>query len=514
MKRMSRALALVLALIMLTSLCACGRQPTTSIIYEDEIIYESNAPRDNSDGSTSDGNSSGGNGTGGNNSGSTGGKTEVINNCYTSGTKIAKDKITFKVLARDYTGGQCNFANSDFTKYVEKNLNIKLEWTTCVQSEVSTKLTLAYASSTNPYDLYMGVAPSGHTAYIQQGKLTKLNSYIDKYGTNIKKVFKEYPEAEYICTAEDNGIYMLPFVNDRQNFCDLLYVNKTWLKAAGKSIPQTTDELRDVLAAFKKKYPSKTPLVCTSDAGQDVGPSVFGMFGISTYHNWLYIDDSNKVQFAPIANEYRDGLRYFNGLFSAGLLSFASGAPGGIFFPLLILGTYLGAIYAEAAIAWFGLAPELWQELVVVSMAGFFAAIVRAPMTGIILVFEMTGNLDSLLPLAVVSLTSYTLADLLGSTPIYTALLENLLRPEDKAASRRNRPGEKVLKGSALDGKCIKDIDWGRHCLIVSIERGDTAVTPKGDTTLHAGDTLVVMVSQRRFARDNDRLEALIDPKS
>ena len=133
---------------------------------------------------------------------------------------------------------------------------------------------------------------------------------------------------------------------------------------------------------------------------------------------------------------------------------------------------------------------------------------------------EPLDNLDSLLPLAVVSLTSYTLADLLGSTPIYTALLENLLRPEDKAAARRNRPGEKVLKtyvlplGSALDGKCIKDIDWGRHCLIVSIERGDTAVTPKGDTTLHAGDTLVVMVSQRRFARDNDRLEALIDPKS
>lgn len=208
------------------------------------------------------------------------------------------------------------------------------------------------------------------------------------------------------------------------------------------------------------------------------------------------------------------------GKFLFSLLSFASGAPGGIFFPLLILGTYLGAIYAEAAIAWFGLAPELWQELVVVSMAGFFAAIVRAPMTGIILVFEMTGNLDSLLPLAVVSLTSYTLADLLGSTPIYTALLENLLRPEDKAAARRNRPGEKVLKtyvlplGSALDGKCIKDIDWGRHCLIVSIERGDTAVTPKGDTTLHAGDTLVVMVSQRRFARDNDRLETLIAPKS
>lgn len=87
-----------------------------------------------------------------------------------------------------------------------------------------------------------------------------------------------------------------------------------------------------------------------------------------------------------------------------------------------------------------------------VSMAGFFAAIVRAPMTGIILVFEMTGNLDSLLPLAVVSLTSYTLADLLGSTPIYTALLENLLRPEDKAVARRNRPGERCSRPMCSPG--------------------------------------------------------------
>ena len=63
-----------------------------------------------------------------------------------------------------------------------------------------------------------------------------------------------------------------------------------------------------------------------------------------------------------------------------------------------------------------------------VSMAGFFAAIVRAPMTGIILVFEMTGNLDSLLPLAVVSLTSYTLADLLG-TPLF--ILVDLVDPQN-----------------------------------------------------------------------------------
>lgn len=199
------------------------------------------------------------------------------------------------------------------------------------------------------------------------------------------------------------------------------------------------------------------------------------------------------------------------------LLSFSSGAPGGIFFPLLILGTYLGAIYAELAIQLFGLSPDLWQEIVVVSMAGFFAAIVRAPLTGIILVFEMTGNLDSLLPLATVSLTSYALANLLGSTPIYTALLDNMLKNSEPAERPANRIGEKVLKtyvlplGSPLAGKRIMDIDWGRHCLVVSVERENGSLTPKGETVLCEGDALVIMVSQRRFSRDSERLEKMIN---
>lgn len=199
------------------------------------------------------------------------------------------------------------------------------------------------------------------------------------------------------------------------------------------------------------------------------------------------------------------------------LVSFSSGAPGGIFFPLLILGTYQGAIYAEIAIKYFGLDPSLWQEIVVVSMAGFFASIVRAPLTGIILVFEMTGNLDSLLPLAAVSLTSYALANLLGSTPIYTSLLENILKNNDQQETKAPKIGEKVLQtyvlpiGSPLIGKAIKDVDWGRHCLVVSIEREENSVTPKGETVLCEGDTLVIMISQRRFSRDNERIEKIIN---
>lgn len=198
------------------------------------------------------------------------------------------------------------------------------------------------------------------------------------------------------------------------------------------------------------------------------------------------------------------------------VISFGSGAPGGIFFPLLILGTYIGAIYANIFIPLFNLDESLWQEFVVISMAGMFASIVRAPLTGIILVFEMTGNLESLLPLATVSLISYAVANLFGVNPIYETLLEKILSSNPKKPEFHNE-NEKVLKtyvipvGSPLNNKAIMDIDWGRHCLVVSIDRNDVSITPKGETVLKEGDELAILVSQRHFSKDSERLEKIIN---
>lgn len=197
------------------------------------------------------------------------------------------------------------------------------------------------------------------------------------------------------------------------------------------------------------------------------------------------------------------------------VISFGSGAPGGIFFPLLILGTYIGAIYADICIEYFNIDASLWQEFVVISMAGMFASIVRAPLTGIILVFEMTGSLESLLPLAVVSLISYAVANLIGVKPIYETLLEKIISSKPEKPEFHSSD-EKVIKtyvipvGSPLRRKTVSQVNWGKHCLIVSIERDDVSITPKGDTVLKEGDELVILISQRRFSKDNERLEKII----
>ena len=198
-----------------------------------------------------------------------------------------------------------------------------------------------------------------------------------------------------------------------------------------------------------------------------------------------------------------------------GVFSFSSGAPGGTLYPLSILGTYLGAIYGSVAIGLFDLNPDLWQEFVVIGMAGFFASIVRAPITGIVIVLEISGNMNSLLPLVVTSLVSYAVAEMLGSTPFYAASLSRVLK-NNNITVNEGKIGEKIIQtlvvptGSKIAGKTVKDIDWGKHCLVVTIERNDGGITPKGDTVIKEGDKIVLLVSQRRFAKDKTRLEKII----
>ncbi len=108
-------------------------------------------------------------------------------------------------------------------------------------------------------------------------------------------------------------------------------------------------------------------------------------------------------------------------------ISFGSGAPGGIFFPLLVLGAYVGGAFATICIQNFGVDPTFFNTFVILAMGGFFAAVVRAPLTGIVLLFELTGSFSQLLPLAFISLTAYAVAKLIKPVSISDDLREGLI---------------------------------------------------------------------------------------
>ena len=108
--------------------------------------------------------------------------------------------------------------------------------------------------------------------------------------------------------------------------------------------------------------------------------------------------------------------------------SFGTGAPGGIFLPLLVLGAITGGLFTTALGPVFGIPAGNEAFYVILGMTGLFSSIVRAPLTGIILISEMTGTLSSLLPLSLVALISYITAEALGGEPVYDQLLTRILK--------------------------------------------------------------------------------------
>ncbi|WP_272521437.1 H(+)/Cl(-) exchange transporter ClcA [Providencia sp. PROV202] len=124
--------------------------------------------------------------------------------------------------------------------------------------------------------------------------------------------------------------------------------------------------------------------------------------------------------------------------FLTSTISFSSGAPGGIFSPLLALGTLFGGIYGYAALELF---PHYSIEVGTFAIAGMgalFAATVRAPLTGIVLVLEMTNNYQLILPMIITCIGATMVAQFLGGRPLYSVLLEKTLERSEKQAATSN----------------------------------------------------------------------------
>jgi CIC family chloride channel protein len=108
--------------------------------------------------------------------------------------------------------------------------------------------------------------------------------------------------------------------------------------------------------------------------------------------------------------------------FFLGPLSYAAGTPGGLFAPVVALGSLLGA---ASGLGLHSIAPDFFPSplaFAVAGMAAFFTASIRAPLTGIVICLEMTGCYELFLPMLAACVGSYLVPTLLRSEPIYDAL--------------------------------------------------------------------------------------------
>jgi CIC family chloride channel protein len=110
--------------------------------------------------------------------------------------------------------------------------------------------------------------------------------------------------------------------------------------------------------------------------------------------------------------------------FVIGPVSYASCTPGGLFAPLLTIGSQAGLLFGTLWCRWFSAHGLLPREFALVGMAAFFGAVVRAPITGIILIVELTGSSNYFLAMLGATFAAVTVATLLKDPPIYDSLRE------------------------------------------------------------------------------------------
>jgi CIC family chloride channel protein len=114
--------------------------------------------------------------------------------------------------------------------------------------------------------------------------------------------------------------------------------------------------------------------------------------------------------------------------FVLGPLSYAAGAPGGLFAPMLVLGAYLGLAFGLLCQMALSEAAPPPAAFAVAGMAAFFTAVVRAPVTGIVLSIELTAAFNQFLPMLWACFAAMAVPMLLDNPPIYDSLKQRLLR--------------------------------------------------------------------------------------
>ncbi|MDQ0315922.1 H(+)/Cl(-) exchange transporter ClcA [Amorphus orientalis] len=131
--------------------------------------------------------------------------------------------------------------------------------------------------------------------------------------------------------------------------------------------------------------------------------------------------------------------------------SYASGAPGGIFAPILTMATCTGLALGSAVSVFMPEAEHLPVAFAIAAMGGLFTSTVRAPMVGVVLVLELTGSFELLLPVLATCIVSNIVAERLGGRPVYEQLLERTLRLA--GTPRPDEPGEHLPVQLGWDGR-------------------------------------------------------------
>lgn len=245
------------------------------------------------------------------------------------GYPIVNEPLSLKIATEKHTL-HGDFSEMTFFKEYQKKTGIEIEWIEIPQANHPEKINLLLASGDLP-DIFLngrGLTDSHIITYGPSGAFIPLEDLIEEYAPNITAFLNKYPDVKKSITAPDGHIYALPSLNEASALenRDNMFINKKWLDTLDLDVPTTIDEFYNVLKAFKEKDPNgngiadEIPWSYLPNNGILGNVSYFGAFGvIDDVDNHLMVKDG-KPLFVPASEEYKEGLKFLQRLYSEGLL--------------------------------------------------------------------------------------------------------------------------------------------------------------------------------------------------
>jgi putative aldouronate transport system substrate-binding protein len=277
-------------------------------------------------------------GKGGSAAESAGGGSETAANVNPPGEfPICKEPIDIQVgIIQNATVE--DYETNLLTKWYEEkgNFKLKFDFFPSAGAEARNKLEVMVASGGALPEVIIGfsflLSDETILSYGTEGAIIPLNDYYDNWAYYIPQVLERVnnKDLKQWLTSADGNIYFIPKNNEQiGNLYHLRsWINKTWLDKLGLEMPKTTGEFRGVLEAFVTKDPNgngqrdEIGMIGgnLNEWGGQAAGFIMNAFIYDDTSNRFIVNGAGKIEPVYTKEEWREGLRYINSLFKAGLL--------------------------------------------------------------------------------------------------------------------------------------------------------------------------------------------------
>ena len=268
-----------------------------------------------------------------------------------AGLEVDPATLAFPLAEKAEISGLTNFPagseaepnNRTIFKRLEEQTNVHVNWKAIQSDQWGDKIALEM-SNIKTLPEFVFNAQFGDTdllKYAKQGVIINVEEYIDKYMPNLCKVFEQAPEYRAMCTDENGHIWALPWIEQLgyektaiQTVGNMPFINVAWLDFLGLKMPTTTDELEQVLLAFRDNAAALKaefnvdgdiiPLACIINGGNEdctILCNGFGEgYGDPDSGKHIVVTPDKKVVSAATTEGFKKGVAWLHKLYDEGLI--------------------------------------------------------------------------------------------------------------------------------------------------------------------------------------------------